>query len=75
MKVKTTAKIVLGVVVIAAAAGVAVYVQGEVRRRREIAEKAVTNIQSELDALDPVSRAAVVAKLGADEVKRSRTRG
>jgi hypothetical protein len=75
MKGKTKAKIVLGVVVVVAIAVVAVKTQEEIRRRKEIAEGALTNIQTELDALDPVSRAAVVAKLSADEVNRTRGRG
>ena len=75
MKAKTTAKVVLGVVIVATAAAVTVVAVQEVRRRREIAEHALNNIQTELEALDPVSRAAVVAKLGADQVSRTRGRG
>ena len=75
MSMKTKAKVVLGVVVVAAAVAVALKAQAEVQKRREAASQAMTNIQSELDGLDAVSRAAVVAKLGADEVTRSRPNG
>lgn len=75
MKGTTKAKLVLGVVVVAAVAVGVVVAQKEVRRRREVAAQALSNIQTELDSLDPVSRAAVVAKLGADEVSRTRGRG
>ena len=33
---------------------------------------AVQNIQDQLDALDPATRAAVIARLTSDEVKRVR---
>ena len=40
--------------------------------RHQQAEAVVQNIQDQLDALDPATRAAVVARLTSDEVKKVR---
>lgn len=42
--------------------------------KRQTAELTVENIHAQLDALDPVTRAAVVAQLSSDEVKKARSR-
>jgi hypothetical protein len=42
------------------------------REKHHEAEDAVENIQDQLDALDPATRAAVVARLTSDEVKKVR---
>jgi len=42
------------------------------RGKRHTAELAVKSIQAQLDALDPVTRAAVITRLSADEVKKVR---
>ena len=42
------------------------------REKHQEAEAAVQNIQDQLDALDPATRAAVIARLTADEVKKVR---
>ena len=42
------------------------------REKHQEAEAAVQNIQDQLDALDPATRAAVVARLTSDEVKKVR---
>ena len=42
------------------------------REKHQEAEAAVQNIQDQLDALDPAMRAAVIARLTSDEVKRVR---
>ena len=44
------------------------------RSKHQTAELAVQNIQDQLDALDPVTRAAVVARLTSDEVQKVRGR-
>ena len=44
----------------------------QLRGKRQEAELTVQSIHDQLDALDPVSRAAVVTKLTADEVKKVR---
>ena len=42
------------------------------REKHHEAEAAVENIQDQFDALDPATRAAVVARLTSDEVKKVR---
>lgn len=42
------------------------------REKHQEAEAAVQSIQDQLDALDPAQRAAVIARLTSDEVKRVR---
>jgi len=42
------------------------------REKHQEAEAAVQNIQGQLDALDPATRAAVVGRLTSDEVKKVR---
>jgi hypothetical protein len=42
------------------------------REKHQEAEAAVQNIQDQLDALDPATRAAVIARLTTDEVKKFR---
>jgi predicted ATPase len=42
------------------------------REKHQEAEAAVQVIQDQLDALDPAQRAAVIARLTSDEVKRVR---
>ena len=44
----------------------------QLRDKRQVAELTVQNIHEQLDALDPVTRAAVVARLSSDEVKKVR---
>jgi hypothetical protein len=42
--------------------------------KKSVVDEAVANVQSQLDELDPVSRAAAVAKLTSDEAKSLRPR-
>ena len=44
----------------------------QLRGKRQMAELTADNIQAQLDALDPVTRAAVITRLTADEVKKVR---
>jgi len=44
----------------------------QLRDKRQVGELTVENIHEQLDALDPVTRAAVVARLSSDEVKKVR---
>ena len=53
----------------AAALAAAAYL---LREKHQEAEAAVQTIQDQLDALDPAQRAAVIARLTSDEVKRVR---
>jgi hypothetical protein len=59
------ALLVAAAVILAAAAA-------QLRDKRETAELTVDNIHDQLDALDPVTRAAVIARLSSDEVKKVR---
>ena len=43
-----------------------------IREKRQTAELTVENIHAQLDALDPVTRAAVIARVSSDEVKKVR---
>jgi hypothetical protein len=56
-----------------AAAAVLAVAAAQLRGKHQTAELAVQNIQDHLDALDPVTRAAVVARLSSDEVKKVRS--
>ena len=49
------------------ALGAAAYL---LREKHQEAQTAVQNIQDQLDDLDPVTRAAVIARLTSDEVKK-----
>ena len=44
----------------------------QLRDKRDTAEMTVESIQAQLAALDPVTRAAVIARLSSDEVKKVR---
>jgi hypothetical protein len=44
----------------------------QLRDKRQLADRTVENIHEELAALDPATRAAVVARLSSDEVKKVR---
>ena len=57
-----------------AAAFILAAAAAQLRDKRETAELTVDDIHEQLDALDPATRAAVVAKLSADEVKKVRDR-
>ena len=46
----------------------------EPREKRQTAELTVDSIHEQLDALDPVTRAAVIARLSSDEVEKVRNR-
>ncbi len=62
-------------VLVTAAVGVAAYYAvTTVREKKALATETVGNIQSELDGLDPVTRAAVVAKLSSDAAKDFRSK-
>ena len=58
---------------LAAAAVVLALAAAQLRSRHQEADLAVRNIHDQLDALDPVTRAAVVAQLSSDEIKKVRS--
>jgi len=56
-----------------AAAAVLAVAAVQLRSKHQTAELTVQNIHDQLDALDPVTRAAVVAQLSSDEIKKVRS--
>ena len=66
---------VLALALVTAAVGVAAYYAVTTfQAKKAVADEAAGNIRAELDALDPVSRAAVVAKLSTDAAKEHRAK-
>jgi len=63
----TRVALVVGLVAVAAV-GVALAVK-TVKEKKLVVDETAGSIQSELDALDPVSRAAVLAKVSSDTTK------
>jgi hypothetical protein len=62
-------KIVRTIFVLAVAAAVTVLVL-EARERKQRADQAFEDIEAKLDELDPVTRAAVVARVGVNTARR-----
>jgi hypothetical protein len=58
---------------LAAAAAVLAAAAYQLREKHHEAELTVQNIHDQLDALDPATRAAAVAQLSSDEVKKVRS--
>jgi hypothetical protein len=67
----TSTRMIRAVLLVAAAAVLAA-AAALLRDKRQTAELTVDDIHEQLDALDPVTRAAVIAKLSSDEVKKVR---
>ena len=63
---------ILRVALLAAAAAVLAAAAYQLREKHQEAELTVQDIHDQLDALDPATRAAVVARLTSDEVKKVR---
>ena len=55
---------------LAAAAAILAFAAFQLREKHREAEAVVQNIHDQLDALDPATRAAVVARLASDEAKK-----
>ncbi len=64
-------RIIRAALLVAAAVVLAVAVV-ELRGKGQLAELTAEDIEEQLDALDPVTRAAVIARLSSDEVKKVR---
>lgn len=61
--------------VLLAGAGAAIaFAVVKLRRTQELAIQTAGDIEAQIDALDPVTRAAVVAKLSADAARDVKTR-
>jgi hypothetical protein len=65
---------IIRAVLLVAAALVLAAAAAQLRDKRQTAELTVDDIHEQLDALDPATRAAVVARLTSDEVKKVRGR-
>ena len=63
---------IIRAVLLVAAAAILAAAAAQLRDKRQTAQLTVENIQEQLDALDPVTRAAVIARLSSDEVKKVR---
>jgi hypothetical protein len=66
-----SSRVIRAALLVVAAAALAV-AAAQLRDKREMAELTVENIYAQLDALDPVTRAAVIARLSSDEVQKVR---
>jgi hypothetical protein len=64
---------IIRVALLVAAAVVLAAAAAQLRDMHQTAELTVENIHEQLDALDPASRAAVIARLSSDEVKKVRS--
>lgn len=62
-------KVLTGTVLVAGAAVAAYYVVTGLQAKKARADEAVDSIQAELDSLDPVTKAAVVAKLSSNAAR------
>jgi hypothetical protein len=69
-----SSRVIRAALLVAAAAALAVAAT-QLRDKREMAELTVEDIHAQLDALDPVTRAAVIARLSSDEVQKVRDQG
>jgi hypothetical protein len=69
----SSTRIIRAVLLVAAAVVLAVAAV-QLRDKRETAELTVEDIHDQLEALDPATRAAVIARLSSDEVKKVRDR-
>jgi hypothetical protein len=61
---------VIRAVLLAVAAAILAAAAYQLREKHQEADLAVQNIHDQLDALDPATRAAVVTRLTAEEVKK-----
>jgi len=67
-----SSKRIIQAVLLAAAATALAAAAYLLREKHQEAEVAVQTIQDQLDALDPATRAAVIARLTSDEIKKVR---
>jgi len=65
---------IIRALLLAAAAAALAAAAVQLREKRETAELTMDSIHEQLDALDPVTRAAVVTRLTSDEVQKVRNR-
>ena len=68
-------KVLTGTLVLAAIGVAAYYAVTTFQEKKALADEAAGNIQAELDNLDPLTRAAVVAKISTDAARDLRGKG
>ena len=66
---------IIRAVLLAAAAAVLAAAAYQLREKHQEADLTVQNIHDQLDALDPATRTATVARLTSEEVKKVRDHG
>ena len=66
-------KVIIRAALLLAAAAALAVAAVQLRDKRQTAELTVENIEEQINALDPVTRAAVIARLSSDEVKKVRS--
>ena len=66
---------IIRALLLAAAAAALAAAAYQLREKRQEADLAVQNIHDQLDALDPVTRAAVITRLTSEEVRKVRGHG
>ena len=64
-------RLIRAALLVAAAVALAV-AAAQIREKRQLADLTVESIHEQLDALDPATRAAVIARLSSDEIKKVR---
>ena len=64
-----TSRILFEAAALALAAAAVVYLSRELRHKHEVADQTADEIEAQIAALDPVTRAAVVARLSTDAAK------
>jgi hypothetical protein len=70
----TTSTRIIRAALLVAAAAILAAAAAQLRDKHQTAELTVDNIHEQLDALDPATRAAVIARLTSDEVHKVRDR-
>ena len=63
---------IIRAVLLVAAAAILAAAAAQLRDKRQTAKLTVESIHEQLDTLDPVTRAAVIARLSSEEVKKVR---
>jgi len=66
-------KVIIRAALLLATAVALAVAAAQLRDKRQTAELTVENIEEQINALDPVTRAAVIARLSSDEVKKVRS--
>ena len=69
-----TAQTISRAVLLAAAAAALVAAAAQLREKRTLAEQTVADLEDQIAALDPATRAAVIGRLTSDAAKQAKAR-